>query len=220
MKYKLVIFDLDGTLMDTSEGIIASIRHVLGVYGFSVQSDDDLRRYIGPPIQDTFLKMTGNPKLAMEMAKLFRQRYSTVDLMKACPYEGIFQLLQELKKTNIDAAVATYKREDYALKLLSNYGFDKYMRCEFGSDVEGKLSKVDIIRKCVDFCSTSAGDVLMVGDSKSDAAGALATGIDFLGVTYGFGFKTSEDVYAYPCCVAYADEPYSIEKYVLQGVFT
>ena len=113
--------------------------------------------------------------------------------MKAIPYDGIFQLLSDLTNKGIVCAVATYKREDYALALLKHYGFDKYMDIMYGADNENKLSKKNIIMKCIDRSKImDRNSIVMIGDTSHDLKGASELNIDFIGVTYGFGFKSNE----------------------------
>lgn len=194
MKYKLVIFDLDGTLLDTTEGILMSVKHTIKSFSLPMLTDDELRTFIGPPIQLSLNKYYGleGDKL-QEMTDCFRAEYSTKHLLKAAPYEGIFQLMENLSANGIRCAVATYKREDYALKLLNHYGFNGYMDIMYGADNENKLKKKDIIIKCIESSGiTDYRDVVMIGDTTHDSSGAFELGIDFIGVTYGFGFRKED----------------------------
>lgn len=195
-KFKLVIFDLDGTLLDTSEGILSAAKYAITTCGKNLPSQAVLDSYIGPPIQQSFAKTFGisGEELA-NMALCFRNRYKDYDLLKAKPYENIFTLCQKLLDVGFSLAVATYKREDYANILLKHFGFDKYMKVICGSDFAGQLTKADIIKKAI----ASAGiedykDVLMIGDTEHDAIGASALGLAFVGVTYGFGFKNRNEL--------------------------
>lgn len=195
-RYDLVIFDLDGTLLDTARGLVATVTHTIDVMGFAPQSPEVLSTFIGPPIQDSFARVYGlSGPILQEIAGVFRDRYSTVDLLGADPYEGIFELFDALKRGGVKSAVATYKREDYALTLLRHFGFDRYAEVMHGGDHENKLKKKDIIDLCIKECGvTDRSRVVMVGDTLHDAVGAKEMGIDFIGVTYGFGFKCAADL--------------------------
>lgn len=195
-KYKLVIFDLDGTLLDTSEGILSAAKYAISQSGRAIPNQEVLESYIGPPIQQSFAKTFGiEGKDLDEMALLFRNQYKDVDLLKAEPYKGIYELCQALLDKGFILAVATYKREDYALKLLEYYQFDKYMSIICGSDFAGQITKADIIRKVIELSKVNSyKEVVMIGDTHHDATGAEALGLDFIGVTYGFGYKNSSDI--------------------------
>lgn len=190
MKYKLVIFDLDGTLMDTSSGILMAVKDTIKEHGMPVLSEEQIRTFIGPPIQWSFEAQYGISKEeAQHMADTFRALYSTKHLLGAVPYPGIYDLLQALKEKGMKSAIATYKREDYALRLLKHYHFDNYTDIMYGGDNDGTLKKRDIIQKCIDTAGVkNLNEVVMVGDTLHDSNGAKELGVDFIGVSYGFGF--------------------------------
>lgn len=199
-KYKMVIFDVDGTLLDTSEGVLNAVRFTIEKAGLPALSEDVLKTFIGPPIQDSFEKAykIENKKYLQELAGIFRGRYKDFELLKAYPYEGIYKVFDRLLAVGIKPAIATYKREDYARIVIRHFGFDKYTDIIFGADHENKLKKKDIIRKCLEaYGQLASEEAIMVGDTEHDAIAARQLGMDFLGVTYGFGFKTPEEVAGY-----------------------
>ena len=189
-KYEAVLFDLDGTLLDTSEGIVKSVKETIEHFDLVRLPDEELLKFIGPPIEWSFEGKCGvTGDRLTEVTKYFRDRYSNHNLLLAEPYEGIYDLLGYLNDNDIPVGIATYKKQDYAEKLLIAKGFDNYTDHIFGSDYGGKLLKKDIIKMCID--SLGIGDVskvLMVGDSSHDAGGAKLAGAPFAGVSYGFGF--------------------------------
>lgn len=191
-QYDLVIWDLDGTLLDTSEGILSSAKYVIEKEGLALPSEDIMKTYIGPPIQNSFLATLHVAKdKSLYMAERFRQHYKKYDLYKACPYGGIKNLLQAIKNNGIKQAVATYKRDDYAYAIIEKFGMAEYMDCVCGSDFEGKLTKTDIIAKAIDNIGFRPSKrIVMIGDTDNDLFGAEDVGIDFIGVKYGFGFKS------------------------------
>lgn len=195
-RFKAAVFDLDGTLLDTSAGVLSSVKYTIEKFGFEPLAENQLRSFIGPPIQDSFAQAYGlKGKILQEIATVFRDRYKNVDLLKAIPYKGIYDVFQALVSHGIKPAIATYKRQDYAEMILTHFGFDKYTEIMYGADHENKLKKKDIIEKAlIDAGAVNFMDAVMVGDSDNDAAGAEGIGTNFIGVTYGFGFKTSKDV--------------------------
>lgn len=190
MKYRLAIFDLDGTLMDTSSGILMAVKDTIKEHGMPELSEEQIRTFIGPPIQWSFEAQYGISKEeAQRMADTFRALYSTKHLLGAVPYPGIYDLLKALNDRDVKSAIATYKREDYALRLLKHYHFDDYTDIMYGGDNDGILKKRDIIQKCIDTAGVKdLKEVVMVGDTLHDSNGAKELGVDFIGVSYGFGF--------------------------------
>lgn len=199
-KYDLVIFDLDGTLLDTAEGVLAAVRYTIDKMGFSPLPEETLASFVGPPIQNSFADAYGlNGPILQTIAGIFRTQYAEKDLLKAKPYDGIYDLFDRLRASGVQTAVATYKREDYALRLLCSFGFDRYTALMHGGDHENKLKKRDIIERCITESGVrDRGRIVMVGDTEHDARGAAEIGVDFIGVTYGFGFRTSADADRYP----------------------
>lgn len=208
--YCAAIFDVDGTLLDTTEGIVSAVQYTIKQYGLSELSYKEYLSFIGPPIQNSFRIHYGiEDKIELQkIATIFRDRYKVYDLLKAKSYDGIYRLCDSLMKNNIKIAVATYKRQDYAIEILQHFGFHKYSDILIGADHDNKLTKADIIRKCIEelgFISTK--DIVMIGDSDNDAEGAEKMGVDFIGVTYGFGFKSSADVMKYRTAVGCVNSP-------------
>ena len=199
-QYQYVIFDVDGTLLDTAEGVIEAVRQTMYTENLTVPSEAVLRTFIGPPIQNSFQKLYGfEPNRIQELATIFRNFYKEdACLLKAKPYEGIYQVCERLLHAGIQIGAATYKRQDYAEKILRYFRFDAYMEHIYGADHENRLKKVDIIRLCLEQMGCrDRSRAVMVGDSDNDAIGAGEVGIDFIGVTYGFGFCSREEVDAY-----------------------
>jgi len=195
-KYDIVVFDLDGTLLDTTEGVIAAVKYTIKEMNFKMLDNEMLSTFIGPPIQNSFAKAYGlEGEILQEIATIFRQRYKNFELLKAVPYDGIFELLERLKRRKIIVAVATYKREDYAITLLNHFGFTNYTDIIHGADHGNRLKKEDIIMQCIQEAGVKDNNrVLMVGDTIYDAEGAEKIKLDFLGVLYGFGFKGNGDL--------------------------
>ena len=207
-RYDLVIFDVDGTLLDTTEGILEAQKYTIKKMGYEMPSEEELQSFIGPPVQDTYARLYGlEGPILQEIAEIFRNYYSTKSLLGARAYDGIYDLFDKMKEKGVRSAIATYKREDYALTLLRAFHFDRYTDIMYGGDNENKLKKKDIIEKCLKTAGvTDASQVVMIGDTCHDAIGAEKIGADFIGVTFGFGFKSREEVMA-AGAVGSADTP-------------
>ena len=213
MKYAAALFDLDGTLLDTGEGVLGSVETVIANEGRPPLDAETLRTFVGPPIQKSFARVFDlDEREAKRWAAHFRDLYSTENLLKAKLYDGILDVFAQLNQRGIPIAVATYKRQDYMLKLLRHFGFDRYTSHLFGSDMAGELTKADIIAIAAESLGVAHDDALMIGDTAHDALGAQQVGMAFLAVTYGYGFKSAADTGEHPC-VGVADSPMGILDY-------
>ncbi|MCQ2519078.1 MAG: HAD-IA family hydrolase [Lachnospiraceae bacterium] len=194
MQVKYVIFDLDGTLLDTSVGVKQAICYTVKQYGLPVPTEEEMDTFIGPPIYESFVRYY---KMSDEESKkateIFRDAYKNQFLMGATAYDGIYDLLKKLKSLGIKTGVATNKRDDYAKVLLRGFGFDEYFDFILGSDMENKMKKPDIVIKCMEALgAVDKQEVILVGDTVFDMEAAEQIGIGFIGVTYGFGFSAKK----------------------------
>ncbi len=213
---KNVIFDLDGTLLDTSEGILLSVEHTVKELGYRELTLEEKLSFIGPPVQVSLKRLYGiSDEEAQRGAGVFRDFYKGDALLKAKPYDGIYDLCRTLKEEGVRMAVATYKREDYALRLLKHYDFDKYCDPMHGADHNNVLKKEDIIMMCMEEMGAKKEDCVLIGDTDNDARGAMHAGIPFIAVTYGFGFKDKESIGAFPY-IGIAQSPIAVTDTVLK----
>ncbi|MCR4771777.1 MAG: HAD hydrolase-like protein [Oscillospiraceae bacterium] len=216
-RYSLAIFDVDGTLLDTSEGLIAAFRRALTESGFRAPDESRLRAAIGPPFSkfvEEYCRVS--EQRAQDVSNLFREIYSQSGyLMRAKPYDGIFPLCRSLLAEGVRMAAATNKRIDYARKLLLELGFGEFLDPICGTDFEYKLTKADLIGTCLTETQTPPERAVMIGDGSSDASAAEKAGVDFIGVTYGFGFCSSREVFRYGCSVACAHTVEDISKIII-----
>ena len=199
MKFKAVLFDLDGTLLDTSEGVLASVQHTISTLNYPQLSHEELLTFIGPPVrkkmQDIYHISDEEAAYAMN---IFRTNYGDENLLKAVSYDGMSDLLNFLNDHGIKVGVATYKREDMAKRVLEHCCLAHFFSSICGSDTEGKLTKAQVVEKCLtELEITNPSEAIMIGDSDNDAIGASLIGLSFIGVTYGFGFKNDSDVSEY-----------------------
>ena len=192
-----VIFDLDGTLLDTSEGVLECVRFAADALGYPQLPEEELLTFIGPPLTLSFPRHYGmDEETAWEAIRLFRQHYLEGAIFKAKPYEGILPLCRELRERGLSLAVATNKVESQARRLLGRFGFDRYCSPIRGADPDGVLKKSDLIRLCLEELRIPPEEAVLMGDTLFDAQGAAEAGVDFLAVTYGFGFHTRAEAEA------------------------
>jgi phosphoglycolate phosphatase len=195
MKYSTIIFDLDGTLLDTSKGIMNGANYTVNKLGLPKLTIDQQRSFIGPPLIDSFMRECGLAEsTARNAVEIYRQRYNEKGLYEASHYQGIKDVLAELKENNFKLAVATLKRDDFAKQILSNFEISVFFDVIKGIDEKDAHSKADILLMCLnELEQTDLSKVLLIGDSIYDALGADQVGIDFMAVTYGYGFKNKND---------------------------
>lgn len=214
---KNVIFDLDGTLLDTREGVIESAKYAARQMGYDELPYETMLSFVGPPIQNSFMKHYGcDQELAQKAANIFREYYKNTALLLAEPYEGIYDLCRVLKEHGVKMSVATYKREDYALSLLRHFDFHKYCDPMHGADNNNVLKKEDIVRMCQEEMGASKEDSVLIGDTDNDAKGAVKANTPFIAVTYGFGFRSEDDVAEYPH-IGVASTPMEVAEIILKG---
>lgn len=212
---RVVLFDLDGTLLDTTEGVLESAVYAARELGYETLPHEQMLSFVGPPIQNSFMKHYGcSVEIAQEAANLFRSYYKEKALYKAKLYPGMIEVLEKIKEKGVKIGVATYKREDYAISILEHFGIAPFCYSMHGADNFNKLSKADIVNLCINEMTSCRKDVIFVGDTEYDALGAKNAEVDFLGVTYGFGFKSDADVNEYPN-IGSADNTYEILKFII-----
>lgn len=189
-KYKLIIFDLDGTIADTSSGILECHRFANAAMGRPVADGLMLDGIIGAPLLTTYLTNFGYPEHeAKKAVQIYRKHYEEEGFAKSKPYPGIEECLQHLKRSGYLLAVATLKAEWLAKRVLDMLGIRSFFDVVCGMDTQDTLSKMDLIVMCMSALGMGKDETILVGDTAYDAKGAQQAGIDFLGVTYGFGFK-------------------------------
>lgn len=189
--YRYLLFDLDGTLTDSSEGICKSIQYSLGKIGIQ---EDDLKKlevFIGPPLRYSFKEYYGlEGELAEQAIAFYRERYTEVGKYENRPYPGIREMLIHLKAAGAVLAVASSKPELYVEDILRHFDLYELFDYVVGSDMEGKReTKTAVIREAMERMQVTREEpkgVLMVGDRHFDIDGAKELSLDSLGVYYGF----------------------------------
>lgn len=190
MRYKLAIFDLDGTLMDTSEGIFATANKTVIQLGYeAVEDEAQLSKFIGPPIHQCFVAVYDlDPSLIEEAIDIYRVEYNRKGRYLARPYEGIEETLADLKSRGYRLAVGTLKYEPLAREMLGHFGLAHHFETIKGSDDSSSLSKADIVNAVLSELGVAATDAVLIGDTVHDEEGARESGVSFIAVDYGFGF--------------------------------
>jgi phosphoglycolate phosphatase len=183
---ELVIFDLDGTLTDSAEGIVASFLHALTHIGAAVPEGDLAAQIVGPPMDDTFRAMFGDA--AEDGIAAFRAEYGARGWAMNTLFDGIEPLLADLRAAGVRLAVATSKLEPTARRILAHFGLDGYFEVIAGAAPDGsRKSKEEVLAHALEQLQPLPERVLMVGDRSHDVHGAAAHGIDTVVVGWGYG---------------------------------
>ena len=192
MTNKAIFFDLDGTITDSGEGIMNCATLALEYFGLPVPSREEMRVFVGPPLDQTFIRFGVPADKTDEAIKVFRSRYTTVGKFENFPYPGVADMLQSLKEQGHRLFVATSKPEVMAIEVLRHFDLDGYFEQIAGATLDGSRShKADVITYLLGLTG-DVGQTLMVGDTAFDVIGAAAHGISTIGVSWGYG--TVEDM--------------------------
>lgn len=187
--YDAVLFDFDGTVADTGEGIFSSIRSAIAAMGFEPIDEELLRTFIGPPIFDSFKNGVGmTDEQSREAVKKYREAYSESGIYNFEIYDGIEALLRELHKNGIKTAIASSKPARFIEKIIDYLDFSELIDCVScpRSDTVHE-SKESLINNAVEQMGVAKSRTLMVGDRRFDIEGANLAGVESVGVTFGYG---------------------------------
>ena len=185
---KHVYIDLDGTLTDPFDGITRCINHALEQLGAQPQPGDTLRRYIGPPLLDTFGELVGD-ELAPRALEFYRARFNEVGWLENVPYEGIHESLDLLVQDGHECFVATTKPHVFARRIVEHFGMADYFADVYGSELDGTRTDKTELLAHAQAQRTEAREAAMIGDRHHDIAGAVNNGLRAIGVTYGYGTR-------------------------------
>ena len=184
---KCILFDLDGTLTDSGEGIMNCAELALGHFGLPIPDRETMRVFVGPPLAKTFMEFGVPADKTDEAIAVYRSRYTTVGKWENAPYPGVEQLLLRLVQAGCRLFVATSKPEDMSIEILEKFGLAKYFERICGATLDGTRGKkeevIDYLLKTTDI----AGSLTMVGDTVYDVEGAAIHKIPCIGVSWGYG---------------------------------
>lgn len=191
-KFKYILFDLDGTLIDSGKGIINAVKYALKKYGIDETNEALLRSFVGPPLNQQFAKCYSfSAEKSLEAVMVFREYYETKGILENEMYKDIDKVLKHLKEQGNFLMVATSKPEKFAHNILAQHDLEKYFDFIGGSLVDGsrvtKIQVLDHVLKTNEI--NNADEALMIGDTKYDMIGAKNFNLKTVAVTYGYGTK-------------------------------
>ncbi len=200
MKYKYILFDLDGTISASAAGIRHSLEKACEKFGVSGVDFSNYERYIGPPLLDTLRDMCGlPPELWDDAYDAYKDVYTREGRFMNKPYDGIESVLATLRKTGAKLAVCTSKLEATAIAVIEELGLSGYFDAVCGSNRDStRKDKRDLIPYAVETLGGSRDDLseaVMLGDTWYDAKGAKECGVDFIACRYGYGNNDDMEKY-------------------------
>lgn len=202
---KAVLFDLDGTLTDSGEGIINCAVFAMERLGIPVPPREELGVFVGPPLWDTFRQFGVPADRVDEAVEIFRSRYVPIGKFENTPYPGIRETLEALRAQGRKLYVATSKPEVTAREILEHFDLSRYFAEICGATVDKtRTSKEDVIAYLLSLDACRENSV-MVGDTAFDVIGAAAHGIPTIGAAWGYG-KTEDMVSAGAAAIARSPE--------------
>ena len=187
MMYKTILFDFDGTVFDTVDGIAKSAQYALKKHGLYIPTER-LRIFAGPPLVETFREHFGvSQEKAEQLGDAFREYYIPVGMYEATPYPGMVELINDLRGRGMTTAVTTLKPLFMAKKILEHAGLIGLFNGLYGSPDTGvEDSKEKIIARAMNALNASAEETIVIGDKRFDITGAHLVGVKAVGVRYGY----------------------------------
>ena len=187
--YQNILFDLDGTLIDPKEGITNSVKYALSYFGIFVQNTEELYKFIGPPLQESFPQYYGfNEKDTQIAIEKYREHFREKGIFQNVLYEGIPELLEELVEAKKTVILATSKPEVFSIQILEHLNLKKYFSDIGGATFDHTRSKKEeVIQHVIKTNHLSVENTVMVGDRSYDIIGAKKNHMDSIGVLYGYG---------------------------------
>lgn len=191
MKYKAVFLDFDGTLMDTSEGVMNGARYAMAKAGLPINADANWGGFIGPPLHECFEIAFGVKDRVMQdkLCSYYREFYQKEGMFQAFFYDGILEVIKKLRSAGVFIGIASMKNTDLIQKMCSHFGVSDLFDGMFGLNLAEDNTKADVLREGCEKFGLKPSQCVLVGDTYVDATGAQEAGCDCLKAAWGFGFK-------------------------------
>ena len=184
---KTILFDLDGTLTDSGEGIINCVIYALEKFGLPIPEREELRYFVGPPLHESFMKQGVPADRAEEAVAVYRERYVPTGMFENTPYPGIRELLETLNAEGHTLYVASSKPEWMCVEILKHFQMDSYFDRICGATMDTSRTNKEAVIAYLLQLSGASDNIIMVGDTKFDVIGAKAHKIPTIGVSWGYG---------------------------------
>lgn len=196
--YKYIFWDLDGTIMDTYEGIAKGMQYALAYFGIHEEDERVLRTFIGPPLRQSIPERYSLNTRQTEVAvDKYREFYHDGGMLLCRPYPGVEAVLRSMAEKDVIQSVTSSKPEVMCRVILKHFGLDDCFHEIVGASLDGKIdTKQAVLEEAVRRLKIQdLSQAVLIGDTKYDAEGAKALGIDCIGITYGFGTRRELEEY-------------------------
>ncbi|HEM5052517.1 HAD family hydrolase [Streptococcus suis] len=189
--YQTILFDLDGTLTDSGQGILNSVAYALEKMGIEEPDTANLNRFIGPPLYESFSRFYQlSPEDTQSAVDAFRVYFKEKGMFENQLYPGIISLLEELRTAGKTLVIATSKPEIFAKQILEHFGIAHYFDVIAGASLDSsRISKADVIGYAINQLEAFPKHAVMIGDREHDIEGARMHQLPAIGVLYGYGSK-------------------------------
>ncbi|MFV0465357.1 MAG: HAD hydrolase-like protein [Lachnospiraceae bacterium] len=187
----IAAFDLDGTIINSEEGITNCVRYVLEYFDMEQPRQEELLCFIGPPLRQQFMKIYGFDAQKAEKGVIkFRERFDKIGLYECQLYPGIRELILSLHQKGARIALASSKHEDACIRILEHFDLLKYFEVVAGATRDGKINtKAQVLHALSERMQVSPREITLIGDTAFDVMGAIEAGVHCAAVTYGFGSR-------------------------------
>ncbi|HEL1811895.1 HAD family hydrolase [Streptococcus suis] len=187
--YQTILFDLDGTLTDSGQGILNSVAYALEKMGIEEPDTANLNRFIGPPLYESFSRFYQlSPEDTQSAVDAFRVYFKEKGMFENQLYPGIIPLLEELRTAGKTLVIATSKPEIFAKQILEHFGIAHYFDVIAGASLDSsRISKADVIGYAINQLEAFPKHAVMIGDREHDIEGARMHQLPAIGVLYGYG---------------------------------
>lgn len=187
-----IFFDLDGTLCDPREGIVRCFQYALEELGRAKPSQDQLVRYIGPPLYESFVATLGCKDAALieQAVGSYRERFASEGMFESTLYPNITDALRTLQAEHHRLLVVTSKPTVFARRMIDYFSLGSFFKVVYGSELDGtRARKEDLIAHALQQEAIVPANAVMVGDREHDIKGAIANGVRPIGVLWGYGSR-------------------------------
>lgn len=214
--FQTILFDLDGTLTDSGLGITRAVMYALGQMGYEVPERQSLFKFIGPPLHTSFQRYYSMDEAqSAEAVRQFRVYYNDMGILENLVYDGVPEMLAELKKAGLRLVLATSKPEAAAVRVMRHFGLDEFVPdIVGGTDDPSRNTKGKVIGYALKAFGIDPAGALMVGDREHDVLGARENGIPCAGITYGYGDRPELEGAG---ALAVFNTPAELADYILKG---